>query len=507
MDKRVIWAIVGLMAVAVLGVVSLQMSLIRTAIRENEQRFDRNVFNALAAVVNRLEFEELNRHLYASVNGYVTNYVRSEVIKYHQEGTSALNLTMQFGTANSQLVRQFQNRVNDACTCSKCLAEKENPVNRFLHYYAQASKLNLGLEERFNPTAISVSLQKELINRGIDTEYRFGVFSTKDQGFLMVDGHELSGNFPLPNENSPGYKSLFNSRYKVNLFPGDQISPGFLMVFFPQRASFVWSSMWLYFLGSILFSAIILFSFAYTIQVIFRQKKLSEMKNDFINNMTHEFKTPLATISLASDSIINPLVSGNPEKIRRYAQIIKQENIRMNNQVEKVLQMAQMDRENFSIKLGEVDLDEIIETAIQNITLQVEKKSGKAEYLKNADISIVEGDHIHLANVINNLLDNANKYSPDSPQISITTRNVKDGIEISVQDQGIGMTKESKKYIFDKFYRVHTGNLHDVKGFGLGLSYVKAIVNAHHGTIEVKSELGKGSTFTIFFPFVQPKNQ
>jgi two-component system phosphate regulon sensor histidine kinase PhoR len=247
MDKKIIWAIVGLMTIAVVGVVSLQMSLIRTAIQENEQRFDRNVFNALAAVVNRLEYDEMNRHLYASVNGYVTNYVRSEVIKYHQEGSQSINLTMQFGTSNSQLVRQFQNRVNDACTCSKCMAEKENPVNRFLHYYTQAGKLNLHLEERYNPTAMAVTLQKELSNRGIETDYRFGVFSSKDQGFTMVDGHDLTSHLPLPKENSPGYKSLFNSKYKVNLFPGDQISPGFLMIFFPQRTSYVWSTMWLYF--------------------------------------------------------------------------------------------------------------------------------------------------------------------------------------------------------------------------------------------------------------------
>jgi two-component system, OmpR family, phosphate regulon sensor histidine kinase PhoR len=498
MDKKVIWSIVGLMAIAVIGVVSLQMSLIRTAIQENEQRFDRNVFNAMAAVVNRLEYEELNRHLYASVNGYVTNYVRSEVIKYHQEGGgTSLNMNLNFGAGNSHLVRQFQNRINDACTCSKCLSEKENPIHRFMHYYAAAGRMNLGLDERINANSIAISLNKELINRGIETEYTFGIYSERENRFTMIDGDE--GDY------LPQNKFLLNSRYKVNLFPGDQMSPGFLMLFFPQKVSYVWSSMWLYFLGSILFSAVILFSFAYTIHVIFRQKKLSEMKNDFINNMTHEFKTPLATISLASDSIINPLVSGDPEKIKRYAQIIKQENKRMNHQVEKVLQMAQMDRDEFSLKIGEVDFEEIIETAIENISLQVEKKSGKATYKKGAETCIVEGDHIHLANVINNLLDNANKYSPETPTILVTTRNVRDGIEISIQDQGIGMTKESKKYIFDKFYRVHTGNLHDVKGFGLGLSYVKAIVGAHQGSIEVKSELGKGSTFILFFPFFQPK--
>jgi len=253
--------------------------------------------------------------------------------------------------------------------------------------------------------------------------------------------------------------------------------------------------------GTALFAAIILSCFAYTLTVIFRQKKLSEMKTDFINNMTHEFKTPIATISLASDSIVTPIILNNPEKVQRFANIIKQENKRMNSQVEKVLQMALLDKRDFSLKMTEVNVHEVIQAAVENITLRVEKRDGIVKTALNASKPIIEGDLTHVANVINNLLDNADKYSPDKPEISVSTRNVSNGIEITVQDNGIGISKEARKQIFDKFYRVPTGNLHDVKGFGLGLSYVKAMMTAHKGAVEVKSDPGKGSSFILTFPF------
>ncbi|NJK82836.1 MAG: HAMP domain-containing histidine kinase [Saprospiraceae bacterium] len=254
-------------------------------------------------------------------------------------------------------------------------------------------------------------------------------------------------------------------------------------------------------ISSILFTVIIMFCFGYTIDVIFKQKKLSEIKTDFINNMTHEFKTPIATISLAADSITSPMIVGHTEKVQRFANIIKQENKRMNSQVEKVLQMALLDKNEFQLKLTEVNLHNVVESALENIGLQVERKEGKVSAELKAARPVVQGDLTHISNMINNLLDNANKYSFEKPEISVHTCNVPNGVEVTVKDKGIGMSKEARKHIFDKFYRVHTGDLHDVKGFGLGLSYVKAMITAHKGTIDVKSELGKGSSFILFFPF------
>lgn len=229
------------------------------------------------------------------------------------------------------------------------------------------------------------------------------------------------------------------------------------------------------------------------------------MKTDFINNMTHEFKTPIATISLAADSIQSPMISGNKDKVNRFAGIIKQENKRMLEQVEKVLQMAKFDRENLNLKLTKVDIHAVIKLAVSNISLQVAQKAGTVESILKADKYIIEADENHISNIIHNLLDNANKYTPNKPNIKVYTIDRAESLEIVVEDNGIGLSKEARKHVFEKFYRVHTGNLHDVKGFGLGLSYVKALVTAHSGTVNVKSELGKGSNFILNFPYSQPK--
>lgn len=225
------------------------------------------------------------------------------------------------------------------------------------------------------------------------------------------------------------------------------------------------------------------------------------MKTDFINNMTHEFKTPIATISLASDSILSPSILENTDKIRRFIGIIKQENARMLGQVEKVLQMAQIEKNDLNLKIGILNIHELIEDAMVNAELKVQAKGGSITPMLDAVNPVIEGDATHIANMINNLLDNAEKYTPENPQIIIQTKSLKKGIEVSIIDNGIGMSKDAQKLIFEKFYRVHTGNLHDVKGFGLGLSYVKAMTEAHGGKVTVQSEPGKGSNFTIFLPY------
>jgi two-component system phosphate regulon sensor histidine kinase PhoR len=315
--------------------------------------------------------------------------------------------------------------------------------------------------------------------------------------FVLVNDHFIIDD---SGSNNAEYQHIRDHGYEVMLFSKDEIPPGYLMIYFPTKASVVWSDTLPNLLGTIFFSAIILLCFAYTIFIILRQKKVSEMKSDFINNMTHEFKTPIATISLAADSITSPLVMNHPDKLKRFANIIKQENKRMNSQVEKVLQMAVIDKKEFSLKLTDINLHDVIYNAVENITLQVEKKDGTVNTELGATQPVIQGDMTHISNIINNLLDNANKYSPEQPEITVSTRNLANGVEVTVADKGIGMTSEARKHIFDKFYRVHTGNLHDVKGFGLGLSYVKAIMTAHKGQVDVKSELGKGSSFTLFFP-------
>ncbi len=487
MKKSAIWAIVALMSAAVMGVVWLQMDLIRMSIRVNEERFDKNVYYVLNEVAKQLEAEERREELFSSLslNGFVTNYIQQERIS---EG----NRTGQPepGTLSTSLM----------------LSELMEDPTVYALYGLTLS--NRPLEERIKPQFLDAALRQAFRNRGMDPvqpiyAFHYGIFSYARKSLVFANGHFVVTDDFDRHKPAPGFKAknLYNPDYAVALFPHDKPKTGELRVFFPNRNNIVWSSLWQNFLGSIFFTAIILFCFGYTLYVIFRQKQLSEMKTDFINNMTHEFKTPIATISLAADSITAPVILGNPEKIKRFANIIKQENNRMNNQVEKVLQMALIDKQEFALKLSEVNLHEVISAALENINLQVENRGGTTQGFLEAANPVVQADLTHVSSIINNLLDNANKYSPEKPEISVFTRNRPDGVEIIVKDCGIGMSKAELKHIFDKFYRVSTGNLHDIKGFGLGLSYVKAMMEAHKGQIDVKSELGKGSAFTLFFPF------
>lgn len=253
---------------------------------------------------------------------------------------------------------------------------------------------------------------------------------------------------------------------------------------------------------AILFTVIIIAAFYLTVHTMLRQKKLGEIKNDFINNMTHEFKTPIATISLAVDAMKNEKVLQNREKISYFSSIIKEENQRMNRQVETILKASQLERQEVNLNLQPIHAHETIKDVIDNFALQLQDKQGKAEVSLNADHDFINADEVHFSNLINNLVDNAVKYSKENTplQIKITTSSNDKFLFIKVEDNGIGMSKETVKRVFERFYRAHTGNLHNVKGFGLGLSYVKTIVQAHGGEIKVDSTLGKGSTFTLQLP-------
>ena len=345
-------------------------------------------------------------------------------------------------------------------------------------------------------------LRIELGNHGIELEYDFGVFSNEIQDYVMTNGNYNVTIGETQSSEGGTAKNLSRSVHQVNLFNNTGKEPaGSLRLFFPRKTSFLIKSILPALLSSILLTCLILFCFVYTINVILTQKKVSLMKTDFINNMTHEFKTPIATISLAADSINNPMVMSKPDMIGRYADIIKQENKRMLNQVEKVLQIARLDKKDFQLKIVDLNVNDIVTVAMENTKLRVNKRDGAIRAFLKANNSKIKGDENHISNVLHNLLDNAIKYSEGEPEIEIETRDVKGGVEVAVRDKGIGMSKDDLKKVFEKFYRVSTGNLHDVKGFGLGLSYVKAIMDAHKGKVHAESEPGIGSTFTIFFPY------
>ncbi|MHA7129430.1 sensor histidine kinase [Algoriphagus namhaensis] len=341
--------------------------------------------------------------------------------------------------------------------------------------------------DRIDPAEVKDIFQKELAQRGIKEQFELGVVNFEGQVF------PISGEIDST--------TLLKSGVQAKLFPSDIIAKdNFLTVYFPEKDYHVLRQVWLPIGSSVLFIGVIIFCFVYAIKVILKQKALSQTKNDFINNMTHEFKTPLATVSLAVEALQDPELSTQSKFRDRYLRIIKDENKRLVAQVENVLQAAALDKKDFKLKLETVNIPDLIQDSLAHITLQLEQKGGSATFINKLSQPWVEGDLFHLTHIFNNMLDNANKYSPEKPRIEVTATDDRDFISIAFQDNGIGMTKDAQRKIFDKFYRVPTGNVHDVKGFGLGLSYVKTMIEAHHGTISVQSELGTGSTFTIHLP-------
>lgn len=332
-------------------------------------------------------------------------------------------------------------------------------------------------------------LKKELAEKNIPIDFEYAII------------RDSIAEFPMGVTDSA---KVANTIFQANLYPNDIFQKNIrLAVYFPGRDSFIYRSLNWLLVASFMFSLFILLTFALSIYYILRQKKISEMKSDFINNMTHEFKTPIATISVATDSITNEKVVGDPERIRYFAGMIKKENTRMNRQVEDILTIARLDKKDFEFNWEAVDVHDLVNDAIQGILLQIEKRGGRIETAFNAANPVVTTDRIHCTNVIYNLIDNANKYSAEAPEIKITTRNMPKGVLISVEDKGIGMSKAVQAKIFERFYRQTKGNIHNVKGFGLGLSYVKAVLEANHGTITVHSEPEKGSKFDVFLPFVR----
>ena len=469
MNKKVILIIIVLMSTALIGLAVIQFTWIRWQVDLNEKAFEDKVTMVLNQVKHSVE----------------------EDFKKKEESTEQFTFK---SPTRKPIVDKILNPDNQDFR-TKQLRKEFASTSFFL---SPQDKL-----EAIDMAKLDGYINKELQNQDIDIDFDYGVYSNESKVFMIVNGNfyvsEVGGSSDL--EMKVENQGLYNTKYDIPLFNTDTKSPGTLKIFFINKTGYLWSKVWISLLSSILFTSLILFCFAYVVYVIFKQKKVSEMKTDFINNMTHEFKTPIATISLATDSITSDKIINEEEKIRRFAGIIKQENKRMLNQVEKVLQMATIDKEDFKLRLSQIDLHELINQAARNMSLKVDQRGGKLSSDLKAEKYIIQADQNHISNILHNLLDNAEKYSPEKPEISISTKNTKNGIEITIKDKGIGMSKDALKNIFDKFYRVHTGNRHDVKGFGLGLSYVKALVTAHNGTINVSSEPGKGSSFKLILPF------
>jgi two-component system phosphate regulon sensor histidine kinase PhoR len=507
MNKRSIWLVIVFMSIGLLGSSLIQVYWFNWSMTQQEARFDTNVIEALNKVEERLSALEIKAPLdfLNSISKAPDFMIQKEIAEFVQES----------GMVNAEMQKQLE-ALNDSLYESEKLKSLLDPMDSwkrqstFWEILDEQRRYNPpDISERIDPKMLTQFIDEELKSHGIDLPYQYGVIQASDSTFIIINGNYVVGSVTeaeASHVDTPESRSLFTSNYQVALYRNDiGSSPGWLKLHFPNKKGWLWYSILPMLFAAILFTALILICFSYTIHVILRQKKVSEMKTDFINNMTHEFKTPIATISLAADSIASPKVIQDESRINRFIGIIRQENKRMLQQVEKVLQIALIDKKDFQLKISEVDMHELIRQAVDHLSLQVQQREGSISVQLDASIPVIQGDQTHLSNVIHNLLDNANKYSRDAPDIAISTYNTNGGLRIDVADKGIGMSKEDQKHIFDKFFRVHTGNLHDVKGFGLGLSYVKAITTAHQGNIEVKSEPGKGSRFSIYLPLRQKK--
>lgn len=352
------------------------------------------------------------------------------------------------------------------------------------------------IEQRVNRFLLDTLLKKQLVQNGISLPYEFAVRGA-------VRGQSADSLIFSTVSMRPG--EWEERSYKASLFPNETLgAQNALYVFFPDQQRYILSNMGVMFGGSGILIIVIMACFYMAVTTILRQKKLSDIKNDFINNMTHEFKTPISTIALAAEmaqeNSATLMDSPKGARLDRYLGIIREENKRLGTHVEKVLQMALLDKGHVKLKITDANIHDLIGAALNGQSVQIEQKEGEVDLNFDAEEDVVAADEVHISNILNNLIDNAIKYSPDKLHLTISTQNENGGISISIADKGIGMSRDQQQRVFDTFYRVPTGNVHDVKGFGLGLSYVKKMVEAHDGTVRLQSKPGEGSTFTIWLP-------
>jgi two-component system, OmpR family, phosphate regulon sensor histidine kinase PhoR len=526
MKPKIIRTIIILMSISLIGIVCVQVFWIMNAVKINEEQFGRKVNDALSELVNKIETDETSQIIKGNICAidvgdkatvgcgnadtdicqYKTK-VKKIILSgqdYSDSSCSGIKIMknekiFSFGKNNngkSETVVNTTISLSDDTSKSVCVTvinnnkvdvktdKFRNVVEKMIVEYESK---NIPLNCRLKQIDFTDILKSVLKNHALELPYEFIVSSNNKKDSAIV---------------SNGFKE--NSRecmFTVNLFPNDLVKKSdYIKLYFPGRSGYIYQSLSLMIIGSIIFTFIILLTFIITIFTILRQKKISEIKNDFINNMTHEFKTPIATISLASDSIINPIVLENKEQIQYFSRIIKEESLRMNTKVESVLQLSLFDKNEIEFHISTVSVHEQIEKAIEKIKLQVEQKNGQITTELKASKDKVEADSEHFLGALLNVLDNALKYSAEIPVIHISTYNKNNTVCIAISDKGIGMDKEDTKRIFERFYRVHTGDVHNVKGFGLGLCYVKEIITACKGKISVQSTKGTGSTFTICLP-------
>jgi len=543
--------IIILMAISLFGIILIQTLWIRKTIQAEEARFDKAVFNSLNNTISGLERRQIFHFIDDKIDLPVPPPARPGKIKlpkkrinhryFDRDSLKNIDwkgksvIVLRDTNSNTRTIIRLDNDDKDTTietvdvNFSTDLDFNDSAEYNVLYFSNNLDSINklfeIDKEELKWQREMLVQEKMEEFNKSMEQwvfEYSFenenliGEFLSENIDSIISRALANNGirlNFLsqiVKEENDTSeviwpesqQKIILQNQYKTELFPNDFFRNNlFLVIDFPGKTAHIFQSVILLISGSVIFTLIILITFGFTLYYIQKQKKLSDIKSDFINNMTHEFKTPIATISLASDALGSPKVFGKRESTNYYLDIIRQENKRMNTQVEKVLQMALIENNDFQLDIQHIDLHSIIENVAHVSQLTANEKKGRIVTVLKAGESHILGDEMHLANIINNLIDNALKYNEKAPEILIETFNEDKNLIVRISDNGFGMSKEIQKHIFDKFYRKPSGNIHNVKGFGLGLSYVKAIVHEHKGSIEVKSEPGNGSTFILTFNF------
>ncbi|WP_027376973.1 sensor histidine kinase [Kaistella palustris] len=511
MNNRFIPFISVLMTISMIVFVTLQLYWIKELYSALNQDFSNKVYSALESSAMKTQQLEVDKYL----NQYYKNFARNVVDSSNQPTQTYIQQSSDSGTKNTitfqkSIVENKNIPISPAgdslkltklytdegilkikkqeITSEPLTAQLSKDINNntyALREFAKLSASSLPVEKRVDRKTLDSILSKELRLNGVNTGFSFAVMDNKNAITNVV-----KGTFAAEKDDNDYTYPLFTDSKDRTLYT--------LAVVFPtKRYSLVKNSM---LLGTLMSLLTILGIYIISIKYMMRQKKIADVKTDFINNMSHEFKTPLATISVATDSLANDKIATNPEKVKYYSGLIKQENLRMKKQVENVLNMSKLERNEVKLFLKETDVRALIKEITESFGLIVAQRNGTLTQEFNTERYNFKIDEFHISNAIVNLLDNANKYSPEAPQIKVSTRNEGNWYVIEISDKGIGMETDNRTRIFEKFFREETGNIHNVKGQGLGLSYVKKIIELHKGLVIVESQKGKGSIFTIKLP-------
>ncbi|WP_315403576.1 HAMP domain-containing sensor histidine kinase [Hoylesella saccharolytica] len=518
MKKRTIWTIAVIMGISFLGLLFLQLKYIQEMADMKKEQFDESVNRALYQASRNMELNETLRYLEKDINETERKAYRNDSLgtrsgqpdgslqHSHQysvagkDGTVYSSFELKTITSKPSqmpkvmILRSDKNSLSEASKSMQEILKNRYVYQRALLdevvYSMLYSASERPLRERINFKQLDQDLKAELMNNGINLQYHFTVSTPDGREIYRCSDYTDSGE---------------DYSYSQVLFRNDPASKmGVVKVHFPDMDSYIFSSV-RFMIPSVIFTLVLLVTFIFTIVIIFRQKRYTEMRNDFINNMTHELKTPISSISLAAQMLNDETVTKSSSMMSHLGGVINDEAKRLRFLVEKVLQMSMFERKKAIFKMKQLDLNEMVESVANTFTLRVEHTGGKIYTEIEAVNSTIYVDEMHFQNVIFNLMDNAVKYrKPDRPiNIYIRTWNDDTSLYLSIRDTGVGIKKDNLKKVFEKFYRVHTGNVHDVKGFGLGLAYVKKIIDLHKGDITVESEYGKGTKFTIKLPIIK----